>query len=265
MGLMDSLFGRSNDGGGIGSTALPPAVVGPPTVSNPAAPSPAPPPTTGATNTGAPPAPDPAPVQSSPLDSFTQLWETPKDDKGQPLQIVDHLATPVFNIDPNKVAETAKTLDFTKDLTPELVNGIVDANGRLDTASLLKLINTVTQNAFVAGTLNTGNMVTQGLLKNNQNLKSALPASINRAALDNLDMGDNPILQHEAVQPLVRALRTMQMGKNPNANPADIAKAVNDYILGLSDAIVSNDPKKIVANKEAAKNATDFFDYLQVR
>lgn len=261
MGIMDKLFG-----GGEGGVSTTTAVTGV-THNAPAAPPgtqpmrPAPAAPAIANNTPAA-TPAPAAAPSSPLDAFKGLWETPVDAEGKPIAPpVDPLAAPIFNFDPAKVTEQAKALDFTKGINPELVSGLVQ-NGQLNTDNLLKLINEVSQTAFAAATLNTGNLVTTAVQKNNTALKTALPSQIRGVQLADTPIGDNPVLSHPAVAPLVHALRTAQFTKNPNANPADVNKSVMDYLGGLAEALQATTPAATEKREAVTRGQTNWGNYF---
>jgi hypothetical protein len=254
MGVMDKLFGGADPG--TSSTAQPPALTGNPnpSVNNPQTQVAVP------ANTPVVPA-TPASV-SSPLDAFSNLWSNPVDANGQPLPTpVDPLSTDIFSFDPAKVREQSNQLDFVKDIKPELLERVT-AGGADGTAALLELINGVQQNAFAAATLSAGRMVNQGVLKNNVNIRTALPNSIRSAQLQDTPVGDNPVLSHPAVQPLVHALRLTAFNKDPNANPAAVAKTVNDYIIGLTTAMSANSPENLAANTATAAKQTDFRNFF---
>lgn len=243
-GVMDSIFGGTPISGTPSSGGSAPAPA-------PAAPAPAPAPTA----TPAAPASSPA-APSSPLDAFKDFWNNPVDADGKPITTVDPLAQPVFTLDPVKIAESAKNLDFTKELSPDLVAKVA-AGGQEGTAALMELLNQVQQKSFVAAITSAGNMVNQGLLKQGQSVKSALPTHIRSAQLADLPV-ENPALNHPAVQPLVSTLRQVQAQKNPNASPADIAKTVDQLLAGLMQAMVESTPEAQTKKEQVKKAATDW-------
>lgn len=245
MGIMDKLFGPAEQGT--------PSNAG--THGIPAAPQPP-------VATPAPPAATPAPAPSSPLDAYSNLWDTPVDEAGKPIaNPADLLSTDIFNFDPTKIREQAAGLDFVKDVNPELL-ARVTAGGADGTAALLELLNGVQQQAFAAATMSMGKMVNAGVLKNNANLKSALPSTIRAAQLADTPVGDNPALSHPAVQPLINALRVTAFNQNPNANPADVAKKVNGFIEGLVTAMAESSPTAIANKQQAEEKTTDFRQYF---
>jgi len=261
MGLMDRIFG-GGEGGVVNNAPVPPAGIAQPNAQNPTnAPRPAAP--AAAANTPAAPAAAASAAPSSPLDSFKDFWQTPVDAEGKPVQVTNPaavLSTDIFTFDPAKVTEQANALDFTKDINPELVSKAL-AGTQESPAALLELLNTVHQKSFAAATLNAGNMVNKAVIANNARIQTALPVAINAAQLSHTP-NDNPVLSHPAVQPLVSALRTAAFNKDPNANPAEVAKRVNDYIMNLTEAMKQQDPVVVQQRQADAAKQTNWGEYF---
>jgi hypothetical protein len=245
MSVMDRLFNRPASAG-TPSTAAPP---------NPGAPAPAP---------AAPGSGDPTEVvvvekqDDSPLAAFKGFWDTPVDKNGKPVVQTDPLSVPVFNFDPKKVQEQAKNLDFVKDVNPELMAKVA-AGGADSIPALMELLNFVQQNSFAAATLTMGNMVNEGLAVHSDNLRKALPRDVQRLQLASTAI-DDEILEHPAVVPLVNALRKAAFNKDPNANPAEVAKNVNAYINGIATAVADKKAKATTA--EATGTQTNWGNYF---
>lgn len=260
MGIMDTLFRSADTNPGTSSTAIPPSQTG-------QSPAP-PPPSAGAPAVANSPVAAPAvaaPPANSLLDPFKDFWNTPVDADGKPVaQTPDPLAAPIFNFDPTKISAQVKTLDFVKDIKPELISGLVE-NGQLNTANLLELINTVAQNSMAAATLSTGNMVNQATTANNARMKTALPGVINGVSLAGMPIGDNPVLNHPAVQPLVKALRTAAFAKDANANPAEVSANVERYIAGLAEAMQATTPAATAATAAEAAKKQDWSNYFDIK
>lgn len=208
----------------------------------------------GATTTGETSEPKP----TSLLDNYSGLWQTATTADGKPAPLpVDPLTQPVFQLDPAKVTATAQQMDFTAGIQPELITKALGG----DAQALMDLLNTTARNVASAVTINSGNMVNQGLLANNQRLTNSLPQHIRNTQL--MDMPeDNPALAHPAVQPLVTALKQMAFQKNPNASPQDVHKQITDYLTGLSTAISESSPQAIQQRQTTAKKEQNWEVFL---
>lgn len=250
-GLFGGLFGN---GGGIahGANGAQAVAVTPPQqqqTTNPAA--------GNATGDAGAPATGAA-VQGSPLDALKAFWDTPKDAEGKPLAAaVDPTSTDIFNFDPVKVSESARKLNFTSDLNPELVQKALGG----DAQAFMDVLNHATQTAFTAATLNTGKLINQSHNTNNERVKSTLPTSIKQVQLDQTAT-INPILQHEAAQPLVAALKKMAFAKDPSANPADVTKQVEALLVGLGTAMAEATPEAETRRSVAKAGEQDWSSFL---
>lgn len=196
--------------------------------------------------------------QGSPLDALKAFWDTPKDAEGKPLAPeVDPTSTDIFNFDPVKVSESARKLNFTSDLNPELVQKALGG----DAQAFMDVLNHATQTAFTAATLNTGKLINQSHNTNNQRVKSTLPTSIKQVQLDQTAT-TNPILQHEAAQPLVAALKKMAFAKDPSANPADVTRSVEALLVGLGTAMADATPEAATRRSVAKAGEQDWSSFL---
>lgn len=255
-GLFSGMFGNSSGGiahGANGATALPaPGATNPVNGEQNKLPAGASNTDPNAGNTGT------GNAEGSSLDALTKFWDTPKDADGKPVVPgADPLAQTVFNFDHAKVVESAKSLNFTAGVNPELVTQALSG----DAKAFLEVINQVSQSAFSAATINTGQMINQGTATNNGRIKASLPRSIKEVQLDQMP-ASNSVFQHPAAQPLVTALRKMAFAKDPNANPADINESVEALLGGLSVAISDADPAKIEAKAKAVAGEADWSTFL---
>lgn len=170
-----------------------------------------------------PPAPPP-----NPLDEFKPLWQT--DPNAKPP--ADPLAAPILNSDPAKIKEAASKVDFLGQVPQELLQKVMQGN---DPQALMQLINTVSQNTLaMAAQLSTAT-VEQGAARANQRLLDALPSKVADIQLRQMQP-ENPILRHEAVQPMLDLARSQLRMQNPNMPPAEVNKRAEDYILAVAKA-----------------------------
>jgi hypothetical protein len=231
MSIMDKLFGTSaaNQGtvaGPNGAQVAAPAVP----VTNPVAATGNAAPAGGVTTEK---------KDDSPLADSSNFWQTPLDSAGKPIVHTDPLSLPVFNFDPAKIQAQARSLNFVSDVNSELLAEAVGQDGRVNPEGLLKLINSVQQNAFSAATLTMGKLVNDGMATHTDQLRKSLPTDFNRQQLKSIPVNEQyrDVLEHPAVKPLIGALRTAQFNKNPSANPTEIAASVDNLLIGLAEAM----------------------------
>lgn len=162
----------------------------------------------------------------SPLANFADLWQTDANKV--------NLDRPVtFELDPTKLAEAAKGLDFTKAVKPEVAEKALKG----DAAALSELLNNVSQSTFIQSTSMTAKLVEAALQKQAAAFKSALPGLIKKQTVnENLRSGENSeFLSHPSVQPLVELLEMQMTEKYPKASAAQISKNVKEYLTGFGE------------------------------
>lgn len=248
-GMFGNLFGNStpivHNGGPGGHTPI--AAAPAPATTVPAAPAPAP---------AAPTEP------SSPLDNHKTFWDNLKDAQGKDVApAVDPTTTGVFNFDPAKISESAKNLNFTGNVSQELVTEALAGNDK-SPAALVALMNQVAQNAVAAMTVQTGKLIDQGLVANNDRIKTTLPRHIKQVQLDQTG-SDNPVLSHAAAQPLVTALKKAAFARDPNADPAAVNAAVEAYLSDFATALLDGSPQAVAARTATAAKETDWLEYAK--
>src|SRR5882672_7365436 len=179
----------------------------------------------------------------SPLAGFVDLWQTDASKV--------NLNKPVtFDLDPTKLAEAAKNLDFTKAVKPELAEKALKG----DAAALSEILNNVSQSSFVQSSSMAAKLIEAALEKQAAAFKAALPGLIKKQTVnESLRSGENSeFLSHPSVQPLVEVLEQQMTEKYPKASAAQITANVKAYLLGLGE-IVSG--RALKASKEEANGS----------
>lgn len=191
-------------------------------------------------------APAPAP---SLMEGFKDVWQTVPDDPTKK-------DTSAFaNLDPAKVMESAKNVDFTKVLTPDLLAKIA-AGGQEAVVALSQAMQLTSQDVYGRGAITTAKIVEQALEKQRKDFEAALPNLVRQHAVTDSLRHENPMLNDPAIQPMVQALQHMLTMKHPNASSAEIKKNVNEYFDALGAAFAPKTPQS-----EAAKKGSDVYDF----
>jgi hypothetical protein len=197
----------------------------------------------------------------SPLANLPNIFDTIKDAQGNAVAMpADPTAADIFNFDPVKTADSARKLDFTKGLDPALFQTAL-GGGENAAAALMQLINHAAGNALAASITSSGKFINEGIKTNNDRFKELLPRQIKQVQLDQTQTA-NPLLQHEAVQPLVTALKQMAFARDPNADPSDVTAKIEQYITGLSTAVAGSTPAAIAAASAKAGEEQDWSAFL---
>jgi hypothetical protein len=179
---------------------------------------------------------------ASPLDAFKDLWKA--DDKGSP---ADPMLSPLFNVDPAKLAEATKRMDFAKVVPPDLIAKALGG----DQAAFVQALNLVAQQTYGVNTHMVTNLIDQAIQKNNSRFSDSLPSRFK-----NFQVGEtlaaNPVLKHPATAPIVEALRTQLGRQHPQASAAEISQFANDYLMNFAKAIGGNKPAGTTEGGEPA-------------
>jgi len=163
----------------------------------------------------------------SPLAGFVDLWQTDEASRVKTNQAI------TFDLDPTKLAEAAKGLDFTKAVKPELAEKALKG----DVAALAEILNSVSQSSFVQSSSMSAKLIEAALKKQAEAFKASLPSLIKRQNVnESLRSGDNAeFLSHPSVQPLVELLEMQMTEKYPKASALQISENVRKYLLGFGE------------------------------
>lgn len=193
---------------------------------------------------------DPA-TPVSPLDEFKTIWDN--DPNAAP-------KTPekLFNIDPAKLAAAAKNNDFTKAITPEMMQAIA-AGGEGAVAATLAAMNAMSQKTFGDSALATTKIVEQALEKQAKAFEEKLPSLIKNQNLSENLRNTNPIFNHPAAAPILDMFKNQVAQKFPNATAAEQQEMAMKYVKSFAEAA---NPAAPTQAQQAAASETDWSSFL---
>lgn len=179
----------------------------------------------------------PTEPEKSPFADFDKLWDIPKLPEGQ---IPDE---PIrFNVDGSKVAASAKQIDFTKAVTPALLEKI-NAGGEGALQAMMQAMNEMGQTIFaqsmIAGTKVTENALEMG----HQRVQRTLPTTIRKANIRDQLREDNPLFTNPATAPLLGILEQQLTTQFPTATPAEISAHARKYISTFANEATKLTPE----------------------
>lgn len=197
-----------------------------------------------------PPAQTPAPAPASPFDGLQDIWQTPANPTPE---------EPIIpNVDPAKLMEAAGKVDFTKSITPEILQKI-QAGGEGASQAFLTAMNSVAQTAFAHSAMATTKIVEQSLGRQAEKFNKDLPSQIRKLSANESLLAENPLLSNPAVQPLVVALQEQLVRKNPQATAGEIQTQINNYFGALGKAFNPDKP----AASQSGKKEEDWSAFFQ--
>lgn len=178
------------------------------------------------------PSPSPAPApntnpEPSPFEAFKDIWQTPDNTDPNASQAI------FSNLDPKKLMESARQVDFTKTIAPESLQKI-QAGGPEAVAAFAQAMNNVAQTVYAQSAVATTKIVEQALGKAQERIDNQLPSMVTRLTANQNLVAENPLIRNPAISPIVEALQMKLQMKNPNATPAELNQQVNAYLGELA-------------------------------
>ena len=205
-------------------------------------------------SSNAPPSGSPAPA-ASPLDGFKDIWQTPANPDPNANQAL------FANLDPQKLMESAKKVNFSGALTQENLQKI-QAGGQDAIQALQESLNSVAQTVYAQSAIATTKIVEQALGKQQERYDANLPTLVKKFSTNESLLSNNPLLQNPAIQPLVGALQEQLIRKNPNATSAEIQQQVSDYFAALGNTFATKTATP--AGQGKTKEAEDWDKFLSI-
>jgi len=172
----------------------------------------------------------PAPIVS-PMDEFKSLWEpsaTPNVDATLP-------ANMFAGTDPAKMLESARKVDFAKNISPEVLAKIT-AGGPDAAAAFASAINDVAQRSYAQSSFASTKIVEAALAKFQEGLDSRLPSQVKNFQVRESLRESNPALMHPAAAPIMEALQAQLTVKYPNASVAELQGMASQYLTSFTTA-----------------------------
>lgn len=192
----------------------------------------------------------------SPLDTFKDIWQPPKDAKGEPIVQANPLAQPLITNDPVKFAEQARKMNFAAGLEPALVAKALGG----DVDSLMQVLNQTSQNAFMSAAQLSTSMVEGATKTNNSRFESVLEQKF-KEYLVGQERTANPILSHEAVSPMLDMAKQQLMRKHPDKSASEIQQMAETMMGNFAEAFTGNKTQKAAEQKGGAFDPYDFSTY----
>lgn len=244
MSFMNKIFGSNpapvaptaaTPGNMPATQAAPAATPGNPLLPNPAATAPV----------------DPNRVES-PLDAFTDLF------KIDPAAIQEQ--KPFFNVDPQKLRDAASKNDFSKVISPEMLQTL-QAGGPEAVNAMVNAMNMIAQKGYGDSALATTQIVESALKRQQEAFEAKLPGFIKNHSVAESLRNENPIFNHPAAQPLLDVLKQAVNQKFPNATVKEQTETAQNYLLSLvqqAQPAAKSDPNAL------AKGETDWDKYASI-
>lgn len=187
----------------------------------------------------------PQSAEVSPLKEFEKLWEPVTLPSGA---VPD---SPIkFSIDPTKVNQSAKAIDFTKMVTPALLEKI-NAGGADATQAMLQAMNEMAQVVFAQSMMANTRVTENALELGYQRTQKQLPDTIRKQTIGNALREDNPLFSNPATAPMLQLLEQQFVAKYPTASAAEIKDNARAFLVQFASEASKLAPQ--TADKSAPK------------
>lgn len=234
------------------SNPVPAAPASQPQNTNPSAANAANPSTNG--NPAVPPVTQNSPGGNTPVTpqepDFTKLWEAPAENEPT-LPTFD--PSKMFNLDPAKIAEAVKTIDYSRAINQEQL-AAVTAGGEGAVAALAQIMNSVAQQTTQVSMMGAAKLVEQALGKANESLDARMQEQIRKNTISQELKSKNPVFSRPEYAPMVSALEDKFRMKYPTASASEITGMAEKYLLNFAQGITGK-------KEGEAANAVDDFDW----
>jgi hypothetical protein len=177
-------------------------------------------------------------ANKSPLAEFTELWQNAPIKEGEEVE-PDwndyNSVVPQTKIDPKKLIEAAKRIDFSKAIDPVLVQKALKEG---DVAAFNSVINSVLQVSF-ANMAMSATRITESMTRQmaQKLISKALPHQLRNHSINTQIDTDNPIFTDPAVAPMLEMVKKQMQVKYPKASPAEISSMAKKYVTTFADTV----------------------------
>ncbi len=167
-------------------------------------------------------------LPANPLDAYAKLWDTTN-------QAPE--AAPVFNLDPKVLDTVSGSLDFTKSVSPELLQKATTG----DLQALMQVMNHVGQQSYKAALAHSTSLTDKFVDSRSKFDLKGIGAQVKSELASNA-MSSIPNYSHPAVKMEVNRIAQAMQKQNPEATPDEIATATKEYFTTVYAAINPSTP-----------------------
>lgn len=184
------------------------------------------------------------PLNQNPLDIYSKMFDNAANNSD--------IQAPSFKLDPKVLGDVSSKMDFTRGINPEVLSKAT--NG--DVSALMDIIKTVGQNAYKAS-LEHSTSLTDTFLTQRGEFEGKQVAKGVKNQLTSNELSNAPNYSHPVVKAELNRVAAQMSAANPDASPVEIAKAAQQYINDLSNAL---NPK---ASSNSPNDGNGDFDWTK--
>lgn len=190
----------------------------------------------------------------SPMEAFAEFF------KIDPTKVPKVPEATFANLDPAKIAEAAKTNDFTKLVTPEMQAALLKG-GPEAVNVMVQMTQAMSQKSFGDSAVAATKLIERSEKAQEEKMRTIVSDMIKSHTRNETLSSANPLFTNPAVKPVMDLLSVQVAAKYPELSSAEQAKMVQDYTLQFAQA--ANPGKKDEPGKDAKGNKTDWSDFFE--
>lgn len=198
-------------------------------------------------------------VSQNPMSKFDDLWKPTLGADGKPVQSAAFDPNTMFNIDPAKVAETAKQFNFSQQVPAEVMQRIAQG-GEDGVKASMEAITIASQAAFAQSMMGAAKLVQQGIATAMPAVDSRVNESVRRTQVSSALREANPLLATPFAAPIISAIENQIVAKYPTATPAELKTLAQEAMVGFAQQLTGHIPKP---TEQAAPGEVDWEKYLK--
>lgn len=207
----------------------------------------------GEGNSGAPIDPAKGAQPGSSMDQFTGIFKLPESTPAN----ADPMGQPLLQMDPAKLQEAVKKMDFSRAIDPEQAQKAMQG----DMQAFMSVLNGVAQNAVLAGMASNAQVVETAVRKNNERYDSVLPDRVRNLQVSQAQL-KNPAFSHPAAAPMVSAMKMQIAAANPQMTPDQVATQAERYFETFATDLQSQNPANVQQQKQQQNSGPDWSSFI---
>ena len=171
-------------------------------------------------------------AEVSPLDAYKNLWDTAPNDA------VASATDPTagITIDPAKIAETVKGIDFAGAIDPN-TQELLAQGGEGAQNAFVAALNSVSQQVFSQAMIASATLTKEAIANAAPTFDQRAETLMKHTQIAQHNVDANANLAHPSVAPMVKAIETQMAAKHPTASAKEVSDLAQAYLTEFSSHI----------------------------
>lgn len=194
------------------------------------------------------------------LDAFKDIWQNEPVKEGEqedPEAAYDPSAG--LNINPEEIQKQVAQMNFAQVLDTQTLAKIGEGGEEAQKA-FAESLNKVSQYVFSQSMIANATLVKQALANSSGVFDARAERLLKQSKISDATSSQNPVFNHPAAQPMVKALQEQLARKHPQASHEEIAQKANQMFASLAEEFTK--PQRDKQNQQSRANEPDWEDFF---